>query len=356
MAEKSSYRTKSDAHSLQLTKKVLAELPPYADHFITSKFSSASAQTLLQYTYSLRKFFKWMQQSIPHLSDMPLTAISCDELSKLTARDIEEFMMHLQMGSSGHNSRASVAQKIAAVSSLFRYLYKNEDIPADPTIKVDRPKLTRDKRIICLTDEEAARLLDTIEFGNDLIPPHQLPYLEATRSRDLAIATLMLDTGIRLSECIGLNLEDVDLNSSKLQVYRKGGKYQYLPINDEVTDILRVYIEEREKITGVEKESSKALFLSMQKRRITKTAVGNIIVKYANLAGIDKPITPHKLRKTYGTSLYRKTRDIYLTANALGHENVATTSKHYVNDTEDSLREVANEMQIRMTYTSKCDG
>jgi site-specific recombinase XerD len=85
----------------------------------------------------------------------------------------------------------------------------------------------------------------------------------------------------------------------------------------------------------------------MQERRITKTAVENMIKKYALLAGITKPITPHKLRKTYGTALYRKTRDIYLTANALGHENVATTSKHYVDDTAESLREVADAISVR---------
>lgn len=347
MAEKSSYRTQTDAHNLQLTKQVLAELPSYVNDFITSKYSSTSAQTLLQYTYSLRKFLVWMQRSIPHLTEHPLSYISCDELAKITARDIEEFMMYLQMDPDSHNSRASVAQKIAAVSSLFRYLYRNEDIPSDPSAKIDRPKLVKDKRIIYLTDDECTRLLDTIEYGNEGIPEHQVPYLETTRCRDLAIATLMLDTGIRLSECVGMNLEDVDLQEKKIQVFRKGGKYQYLPINDEVIEILATYIEERKRVETSDKDSSHALFLSMQNRRMTKTTTGNVIVKYAKLAGIDKPVTPHKLRKTYGTALYRKTRDIYLTANALGHENVATTSRHYVNDTEDSLRNIASEIRIR---------
>lgn len=347
MAEKSSYRNEIDAKNFQLTKNVLAELPSFVSDYIYSRFASVSSQTLLQYTYSLRRFFDWMQKSIPHLSSTPMREITCDDLARLTARDIEEFMMFLQMDTNNTNSRAGVSQKIAAVGSLFSYLYRHDDIPADPCAKVERPKLVRDKRIIYLTDDEAKRLLDTIEFGHAEIPPHQLTYLEATRCRDLAIATVMLDTGIRLSECVGLNIEDVNMDERRIQVYRKGGKYQYLPINTEVVEILQAYLQERKRISPKDPSDAKALFLSMQERRITKTAVENMIKKYALLAGIAKPITPHKLRKTYGTALYRKTRDIYLTANALGHENVATTSKHYVDDTAESLREIADAISVR---------
>ena len=347
MAEKSSYHNEVDAKNLKLTQIVLDELPAYVSDYIYSRFASVSAQTLRQYSYSLRRFFSWMKQSIPRLANTELRDITCDDLACLTARDIEEFMMFLQMDSKNTNSRAGVSQKIAAVSSMFRYLYRHDDIPADPCAKIERPKLNRDKRIIYLSDDEATRLLDTIEFGTDKVPKHQSVYLKATRCRDLAIATLMLDTGIRLSECVGLNLSDIDLNERRIQVYRKGGKYQYLPINSEVTDVLKTYIRERKRVSPEDPSDAKALFLSMQDRRITKTAVENMIKKYALLAGINKPITPHKLRKTYGTALYRKTRDIYLTANALGHENVATTSKHYVDDTAESLREVADSISIR---------
>lgn len=347
MADKSAYQTKVDAKNLQLTKDVLKELPPYVGNYINSKYFTTSTRTLLQYSYSLRKFFSWLQTAVPHLANCQTRDIPCDELSRLTSRDLEEFMMFLQTDPDSKNSRASVGQKIAAVGSMFQYLYKNGYVAANPVTLVDRPKLTKDNRIIYLTDEECVRLLNVIEFGADDVPPHQMVYLENTRRRDLAIATLMLDTGIRLSECVGLNIEDINFGEARIQVYRKGGKYQYLPINSEVIAVLEDYMEERKNIVVDDKESKSALFLSIQRRRMTNTAMENVIKKYAKLARINKPITPHKLRKTYGTALYHKTKDIYLTANALGHESVATTSKHYVNDTEDSLREVAESMKIR---------
>ena len=346
MADKSSYRTQSDAVSLQRTKNTIRDLPPYVNTYINSRFASTSAQTMQQYAYSIRRFFVWLQESVPHLHNKPMSEITCDDLSLLTARDIEEFMIYLQTGKN-KNSRAGVAQKIAAVGSLFKYLYRHDDISADPFAKIERPKLVQDKRIIYLTDDECVLLMDTIEFGSPNIPNHQMAYLEKTRCRDLAITTLMLDTGVRLSECIGLDIEDVNLRERKIQVYRKGGKYQYLPINEEVAEILEQYITERKNVCVSDKEDVKALFLSMRNNRISRLAIEQMIRKYALYAGITKPITPHKLRKTYGTALYRKTRDIYLTANALGHENVATTSRHYVDDNAESLREVANEISVR---------
>lgn len=347
MAEKSSYKTQVDVKSLQLTKNVLCELPPYVTDYINSRMSSTSAKTLLQYTYSIRRFFSWLHQSAPELLQQPMSSISLDVLANITARDIEEYMMYLQSDTKNQNGRAGAAQKLAAIGSLFSYLYRHDDIPADPCAKVERPKLVKDKRIIYLSDKECIKLLDIIEFGDPSIPDHQLHYLENTRCRDLAITTLMLNTGIRLSECVGLDIGDIDLNERKIQVYRKGGKYQYLPINDEVIEILSAYLQQRKQIVVTDKQHSKALFLSMQNRRITGTAIENMLRKYILFAGITKPITPHKLRKTYGTALYRKSKDIFMTANALGHENVDTTSRHYVDDTAESLRKYADEMTIR---------
>lgn len=347
MAEKSSYKSQVDAKSLQLTRNVLSKLPPYVTDYINSRMLSSSAKTLQQQAYSLRRFFVWLHQSSPELSQQPLLDISTDTLAALTARDFEEYLMFLQSDTKNRNGRAGASQKLTAISSLLEYLYQHDDIPANPCGKVKKPKLVKDKRIIYLTDAECVRLLDTIEYGSPDVTPHQLVYLEQTRCRDLAITTLMLDTGIRLSECIGLNIEDVNLAERRIQVYRKGGKYQYLPINNEVIEILDAYIRDRKQMSVSDPQHKKALFLSMQGKRISEEVVANMLRKYALMAGITKNVTPHKLRKTYGTALYRKSRDIFMTANALGHENVETTSKHYVDDDAESLREYVDKMSIR---------
>ncbi len=347
MAEKSSYQVQVDAKMLQIVESLIDELPDFVSDYIHSKILITSTRTLQQYCYSIRRFFNWLRDNVAAFKGTPIRDISVKALSKIKARDLEKFMLHLQNDSTSPNSRASVAQKMAAIASLFSYLYRHDMIDMNPCAKIDRPKLVKDNRIIYLTDNEAIKLLNVIEYGDPSIPEHQAFYLEKTRCRDLAIATLMLDTGVRLSECIGLNIDDVDFSQRRIQVYRKGGKYQYLPINDEVLEILASYVAERKRVVVLGKDNENALFLSMQNRRISADSTIEIIKKYANFAGITKKITPHKLRKTYGTALYRKTRDIYLTANALGHENVATTSKHYVDDNAESLREVANQVRIR---------
>ena len=351
MADQSEYAIMVDAKMLKTIQENLNEMPPYVKDYFRSRLTTTSVRTLRQYSYSLRKFFRWLKSAIPELENYSTNEIPLDVIAQLTPRDVEEYMVYLQADSNSPNSRGSVAQKISCLSAFLSYLYRHGDIPNDPCVKVDRPKVVQDKRIIYLTDEESIRLLDTIEYGNPSIPAHQLNYLEKTRCRDLAIATLLLNTGIRLSECVGLDITDIDLNERKMQVYRKGGKYQYLPLNDEVLEILTQYIAERKQTVVLDKKHANALFLSMQRRRINGMSIENMITKYAQFAGITKPITPHKLRKTYGTALYRKTRDIYMTANALGHENVATTSRHYVDDNADSLREVADTMRIRPTGT-----
>lgn len=162
---------------------------------------------------------------------------------------------------------------------------------------------------------------------------------EQTKCRDLAIMTLLLGTGIRVSECVGLDITDVDFRNNGIKVHRKGGAEVVVYFGDEVRTALLNYLEERNTIEAVE-GSTNALFLSLQKKRIGVRAVENLVKKYSKLITTMKNITPHKLRSTYGTSLYRETGDIYLVADVLGHKDVNTTKKHYA-ALEDERRRTA---------------
>ena len=139
----------------------------------------------------------------------------------------------------------------------------------------------------------------------------------------------MLNTGIRVSECNGLDLNDVDLRANTLTIVRKGGGQDVLYFGDAVHDALEEYIKyERELTTPLEGHET-ALFLSRQGKRISVDAIENLVKKYAKMAVPTKKITPHKLRSTYGTALYRETGDIRLVADVLGHENINTTIDYY---------------------------
>lgn len=349
MAKKSAYASDVEKHDLQLINELLAELPPFVKTFMNSRSINTSSRTRKNYCYSIRRFLLWWHDSVPELMSKPLTDMTVDDIAKVTARDVEEFIGHIQNDPFNPLTNATVAQKLAALYSLFEYFCRHDDIPYNPVTVVSRPKLIRDKRIEYMDDDEVRRFLDVIENGSNLMTPRHRAYLANTRIRDYTIAIILLNTGIRVSECAGLDVTDINLKARQLQVYRKGGKYQYIPFGDETADALKTYIKYRKKLSPEDPKDKKALFLSSQNRRLTVSSIEVMIKKYAQYAGIYKNITPHKLRKTYGTALYQHTRDIYLVANALGHDSVVTATKHYVNDKEDSLREAVQSMDRNHT-------
>ena len=206
------------------------------------------------------------------------------------------------------------------------------------------PKI-HEKNIIRLDVDEVSRLLDEVESGENLTE-RQRKYHDKTRQRDLALMTLLLGTGIRVSECVGLDMEDVDFRNNGIRIHRKGGAEVVVYFGEEVRTALLDYMVERQKITA-EDGSVHALFLSMQNRRIGVRSVENLVKKYAKLVTSLKHITPHKLRSTYGTSLYRETGDIYLVADVLGHKDVNTTRKHYAALDDERRRSAAKYVKLR---------
>ena len=263
-------------------------------------------------------------------------------------KDIEEYLSYLKYyeknGVEHTNDERGIKRKLASLRSFYRYYFKNDLIKNDPAVKVDMPKI-HDKNIIRLDIDEVARLLDEVESGESLTPRQQ-KYHDRTKTRDLALMTLLLGTGIRVSECVGLDLEDVDMRNNGIKIHRKGGAEVVVYFGEEVREALLAYMVERQKITA-EDGSINALFLSLQNRRISVRSVENLVKKYAKLVTSLKHITPHKLRSTYGTSLYRETGDIYLVADVLGHKDVNTTRKHYAAIDDDRRRSAAKYVKLR---------
>ena len=202
------------------------------------------------------------------------------------------------------------------------------------------------KEIIRLEPNEVAELLDFIESCGDGLSNHQRAYYEKTKERDFAIITLLLGTGIRVSECVGLDIEDVDFKNNGIKVLRKGGNEMVVYFGPEVEKALKKYLEVRENITPLAGHEH-ALFYSTQRRRIGVQAIENLVKKYAREITTTKKITPHKLRSTYGTALYQETGDIYLVADVLGHKDVNTTKKHYAALDDARRRQAAKAVRLR---------
>ena len=337
------YTDEQNKNNLLKTKRIISELPGYVSDYFNARRSNTTTKTALSYAYDLRKFFIWLKANISDLSAMELREIPLENLAMVTARDIEEYIYFLQTNSENINHTAGIERKLSVLSAFFKYLYKNDMLPNNPCDKVMKPKPIKDTRIIKMTSNEVKAFLNAIERGSEAFSAHQANYLKKTRTRDLAIATTLLGTGIRVSECVGLDIKDIDFKNHRIKVTRKGGKIQNVPISDEVVEALRAYLLERNKIM-VETD---ALFLSSKKSRISVGAVENLVNKYAEAVGTAYRITPHKLRKTYGTTLYNETGDIYLVASALGHEDINTTKEHYAQQDERRLQEHRNTVKLR---------
>ena len=242
------------------------------------------------------------------------------------------------------NKERGIMRKISSLKSFYNYFYRNERIKNNPAALVRLPKI-HEKEIIRLDVDEVALLLDEVEQGENLTEK-QKAYHNKTKLRDLAIMTLLLGTGIRVSECVGLNIADIDFKNGGIRIYRKGGKEVMVYFGTEVEEALLDYLEERDRIIP-ETGSEDALFLSLQKKRMAVRSVENLVKKYARTVAPLKPITPHKLRSTYGTSLYRETGDIYLVADVLGHSDVNTTKRHYAALEDERRRSARNKVQLR---------
>lgn len=276
--------------------------------------------------------FSFLVSSNPLLKGLDVKKINYDVLNKLTADDIEEYKRYLELNTVGEqheNNKRAIARKMSPLRSMYKYLLARKFVSSDPTQLVELPKLKKDKNIVRMDNYEVKAILEAIDNGNAFSSERQRKYNQKTRGRDLAILTLMLNTGIRVSECNGLDLNDVNFNVNSLTIVRKGGGQDIIYFNDEVAEVLQDYINgEREYIIAVEGHEN-ALFYSLQGKRLSVDAIENLVKKYARIVVPDKKITPHKLRSTYGTALYRETGDIRLVADVLGHENINTTIDYY---------------------------
>lgn len=342
------YNQKIDIKNELKLRELLSKLPKFASEFFRGIESTTASRTRVAYAYDLMVFFNWLKETNPALSGINIQNISISILDSLKAVDIEEYISHIRYyiknGEEHGNKEKGIKRKLIALRTFYKYYYKKERIKNNPSVLVDTPKL-HDKAIVRLEPEEVANLLDNIESGEGLSAT-QNKYHEKTSVRDLAIVTLLLGTGIRVSECVGIDIDDIDFNTNGIKVHRKGGYEAVVYFGDETETALKSYLEERKKTDAAEGHKN-ALFLSMQKKRISVRAVEILVKKYASLVTTMKKITPHKLRSTYGTSLYRETGDIYLVADVLGHKDVNTTKKHYAAIEEDRRRKAANIVKLR---------
>ena len=344
-----SYHEQEDIENTKRIRGILKELPPFCTDFFRGIEPRTSARTRLAYAYDLKTFFDFLKQANPELKSKKLRDLPLSLLDEIKLMDLEEYMEYLKCYSTEKredlmNTERGIMRKVSTVKSFYNYFDRTERIQNNPASLPQLPKI-HEKEIIRLDVDEVARFLDEVEDG-ECLTEKQKAYHAKTKLRDLAMMTLLLGTGLRVSECVGLNINDVDFRNGGLRIHRKGGKEVIVYFGAEVEYALQDYLSEREHIVP-EEGSEEALFLSMQRKRINVRSVEKMVKKYAQLVTPLKKITPHKLRSTYGTNLYRETGDIYLVADVLGHSDVNTTKKHYAALEDERRRSARNKVQLR---------
>jgi len=331
------------------TQKIIGVLPNDVFDYILALSESTQPMTRYAYAVDLKLFVSYLQKENPRFSK-DLIAWTSKDFENVTARDINLYLDYLSVYFNDNdemvtNQELGKQRKFYSIRSFYKWLFKQGKIKSDVTALIESPK-RHEKPIIRLDTDEVNKMLNCVETGESMSKAQQ-KYHDLTMLRDRAMLSLFLGTGIRVSECVGMNIEDLNIEDACFLVTRKGGNQVILYLPSEIIPALSEYLNERKHIEALEGHEN-ALFLSLQKRRMTVRSVENMVKKYAKIAApLKKRISPHKLRSTFGTNLYNETGDIYLVADVLGHSDINTTRRHYAAMNDEHRRYAATKVKLK---------
>lgn len=347
---KNYYYDEKQAKTQYQINELLRDLPAFAEEFFIGIEPVTSVLTRLGYATDLRIFFDFLYNNVSKFKDLDKDTFEIRHLRQVEAFDIEKFVSYLSNyefdGKHFSNSLSTKSRKLASVRSFFKYFFNKNKLDNNVASKVSMPKL-HEKPIVRLESDEVYEIVEVVEEGK-MMSNQQKAFHDKTKIRDTAILSLFLGTGIRISELVGLDINSFDFTKNSFIVTRKGGNQSILYFNNDVALALLEYYEQRKDIKVINDDQD-AFFLSLQNRRITVRAVENLVKKYAKIVSPLKNITPHKLRSTFGTNLYRQTKDIYVVAELLGHKDINVTKRHYADIGEEIKKEAVKNVQLRET-------
>ena len=311
--------------------------PDYLNSFLDYSITilNKSPNSVKEYNYDLANFLKFMMIRFKLTNktvydEIDITSFSIDNLKKITLEDIHAYVSHLAVD---NRSKATTrARKISTIRIFFKYLtQKSNLLEINPAQNLETPKL--EKRMPkYLSLEDSKKLLSVASHEDN-----------RNAKRDYAITTLFLNCGMRLSELVGININDIDFDECKMTVIGKGNKERTVYLNKACMKAIYDYLSSRPPQNLVKKDSKnsdKALFLSEQKQRISNRTVQTIINKELKAAGLDsKNLSVHKLRHTAATLMYQYGEvDIRALQELLGHQSISTT-EIYTHVSNDQVRD-----------------
>ena len=314
--------------------------PEFVNSFLDYSITilNKSPNSVKEYNYDLNAFLRYMKihfklTNETDFNNISIKDFSLDTLKKITLNDIHAFLSYLALNQKA--KPATRARKISTIRIFFSYLSQKANLlESNPAQNLETPKL--DKRIPkYLSLDDSKKLLNVTADEND-----------ENKERDLAIITLFLNCGLRLSELVGINVSNIDFNECKLTVIGKGNKERTIYLNKACINSIKNYLSVRptEGIKIDSKASNKALFLSKRKERISNRTVQYIVERELQKAGLDtSKYSTHKLRHTAATLMYQYGNvDIRALQELLGHESISTTEIY----THVSNEQVRNAVEV----------
>ncbi|WP_416826291.1 tyrosine recombinase XerS [Ectobacillus polymachus] len=358
---------KTNLKNFNNTLALLNDLPWYVEEYINHKKRKLSAATLLNYCHDYKIFFTWMiNKHICNCKEMK--EISLGTLEKVTVQQVENFLsfLHYEL----NNKEITVNRKLSALKSLFNYL---QNIAETPDLKsyISRNVMAKiefneikesmetlankiEGKILLGDEYEKFRSFIAYDYGQICKGNKKLfNFYNLNRERDTAIVSLVLGSGLRLSELVNLDLDDIDFSKNSARVIRKGNKEQYVYFSQVAKTDLQEYLSIRSNRYHVNK-SNKALFISApmgpkgKSRRLTNRSVEKLVEKYAIAFG--KPaLSVHKLRHSFATRYHSEINDVPKLRRQLGHSSIQTTMI-YTHIRNDDLKTAVDKMDMLNDY------
>lgn len=354
------YKEKTAALKKQKAKKLLQDLPPYCETYYASIAEKAGG-TIYSYIRDIHVFFRYLVDKNPDFQAKGMRGITLEDLSLLTRNDIYEFINTLYKENSSADDlndekleipqkKSSKRQYLSALNSFFGFWEDEDAIPVNIVKKVDRTQYSSSQRhhVIRLDDEEEVGMLSSILHGTGLTSRQQHAN-KKTSVRDYAICITLLRTGIRVSELVGLNIDDINFKKNYFVVARKKEtqKNDKVYFDDDVADALTSYLGDKAAPFAV--PAGTPVFTVSQGKykgqRLGVRSVESIVWKYSQ-AGAGKKVSPHKLRATYATNMIAETGDINLVKSEMGHMNIQTTTI-YIDDEALAKEQARNTLKKR---------
>jgi integrase/recombinase XerC len=269
-----------------------------------------SENTCRGYRHDLEEFLLYLVRN-PSAGDRRTPTIDRIEIDSIHGITIRGYLGWLH----ARNKKTTIARKLSAVRSFFKYLTKKGLIEDNPAESILTPK--QDKNIPqYLAVDEMFRLLDSIQSGSTL------------DLRNRAIFETLYSCGIRVSELTGLNVFDVDFNGSVIRVLGKGGKERIVPIGQKALAAIKKYRARLQEENGISEDSNGPLFLNKSKGRLSARSVARILDKLVTTCGLLKPVSPHTMRHTFATHMLDAGADLRIVQELLGHKSLSTTQKY----------------------------